>query len=266
MIESERHRLILAAVQEKPVVTVQQLVDLTASSEATIRRDISELHERKKLQRVRGGAEALQPAQEVLEGRAFSISETLHVERKRAIAREAVALCADGDPVIINGGTTTFQMVHFMTTMKLTVLSNSFPIIEHLTKNSRNTVMLPGGTIYREQAVVVSSYDDNVITNFFARRMFMGAHGVGPQGIMESDPLLIQAERKLIEQSEELVILVDSSKFNQRSGLILTGLSRVGMVITDDGVDPRNVKMLEEAGVKVKIAEILGSTRSAGRA
>jgi DeoR family transcriptional regulator, ulaG and ulaABCDEF operon transcriptional repressor len=266
MIESERHRLILAAVQEKPVVTVQQLVDLTSSSEATIRRDISELDERKKLRRVRGGAESLYSPQEVLEGRAFSISETLHVERKRAIAREAVALCADGDPVIINGGTTTFQMVHFMTMMRLTVLSNSFPIIEHLMKNSRNSVMIPGGTIYREQAVVVSPFDDNVVNNFYARRMFMGAHGVGRQGIMESDPLLIQAERKLIEQSEELVILVDSSKFNQRSGLILTGLSRVGMVITDDGVEPRQVEMLEEAGVVVKIAEILGSTRSAGRA
>ncbi len=267
MIESERHRLILAAVQDKPVVTVQQLVDITASSEATIRRDISELHERKKLRRVRGGAEALFPSTpEVMEGRPFSISETLHVERKRAIAREAVALCADGDSIIMNAGTTTFQMVHFMASMRMNVLTNSFPIAEHLMKNSRNMLMLPGGTIYREQAAVVSPFDDNVVANFYARRMFIGASGVCPQGLMETDPLLIQAERRLIEQSEELVVLVDSSKFNQRAGLILTGLSRVSMLITDDGVESRHVDMIEEAGVKVKIAEILGSTRLAGRA
>ena len=44
MHEKERHRIILSAVQEKPVVTVQELVDLTDSSEATIRRDIAALH------------------------------------------------------------------------------------------------------------------------------------------------------------------------------------------------------------------------------
>ena len=58
MHEKERHRIILSAVQDKPVVTVQELVDLTDSSEATIRRDIAALHLQKKLRRVRGGAEA----------------------------------------------------------------------------------------------------------------------------------------------------------------------------------------------------------------
>ena len=56
MHEKERHRLILSAVQEKPVVTVQELVELTQSSEATIRRDIAALHVQKRLRRpgVRG--------------------------------------------------------------------------------------------------------------------------------------------------------------------------------------------------------------------
>ncbi|TIL95646.1 MAG: DeoR/GlpR transcriptional regulator, partial [Mesorhizobium sp.] len=54
MHEKERHRIILSAVQEKPVVTVQEMVDLTDSSEATIRRDIAALHVQKRLRRVRG--------------------------------------------------------------------------------------------------------------------------------------------------------------------------------------------------------------------
>lgn len=255
MHEKERHRIILSAVQEKPVATVQELVELTSSSEATIRRDIAALHVQKRLRRVRGGAEALNPPHIVgLAGRPFSVSETMHAVQKRAIAREAVSLCEDGEPIIINGGTTTYQMVHFLASRRMPIFTNSFPIAEHLLKHSRNTVMLSGGTIYREQNIILSPFENDVTRNFYARRMFMGAKGLGPLGLMEGDPLLIQAEQKLIDQAEELVVLIDSSKFRQRSSLILCGLSRISTVITDEGVEDREAGMLEAAGVTLVVA------------
>jgi DeoR family ulaG and ulaABCDEF operon transcriptional repressor len=255
MHEKERHRIILSAVQEKPVATVQELVELTGASEATIRRDIAALHVQKRLRRVRGGAEALTPPQFIgLAGRPFSVNETLHAAKKRAIAREAVELCADGEPIIINGGTTTFQMVHFLADRRMPILTNSFPIAEHLLRHSKNTVLLPGGTIYREQNIILSPFDNDVTRNFYARRMFMGAQGLAPLGLMEGDPLLIQAEQKLIDQAEELIVLVDSSKFRQRSSLILCPLSRISAVITDEGVEDREAKMLEAAGVRLIVA------------
>ena len=255
MHEKERHRIILSAVQEKPVVTVTELVDLTSSSEATIRRDIAALHVQKRLRRVRGGAEAITPPQFVgLAGRPFSVNETINTSKKRAIAREAVGLCKDGEPIIINGGTTTFQMVHFLAGRRMPIFTNSFPIAEHLLKHSKNTVMLSGGTIYREQNIILSPFDNDVTRNFYARRMFMGAQGLGPLGLMEGDPLLIQAEQKLIDQADELVVLVDSSKFRQRSSLILCGLSRISTVITDEGIEDREAKMLEAAGVALVVA------------
>ncbi len=256
MHEKERHRIILSAAQEKPVVTVAELVDLTESSEATIRRDIAALHVAKRLRRVRGGAEALSPPQFVgLAGRPFSVNQTMNARQKQAIAKAAVALCDDGDSVIINGGTTTFQMVHHLANRRLQVFTNSFPIAEHLLKHSKNTVMLSGGVIYREQNVILSPFENDVTRNFWARRMFMGAQGIGPLGLMEADPLLIQAEQKLIDQAEDLVVLVDSSKFKQRSSLILCGLKRISTVITDSGLQASDARMLEEAGVSVIIAD-----------
>lgn len=255
MHETERHRIILSAVQEKPVVTVQEMVDLTSSSEATIRRDIAALHVQKRLRRVRGGAEAISPPQVIgLAGRPFSVNETLNASQKRAIARAAVDLCKDGEPIIINGGTTTYQMVHFLAGRRMPILTNSFPIAEHLLRHSKNTVMLPGGTIYREQNIILSPFENDVTKNFYARRMFMGAQGIGPLGLMEGDPLLIQAEQKLIDQAEELVVLVDSTKFRQRSSLILCGLPRISMVITDEGIEDREAGMLEAAGVALVVA------------
>ena len=250
MHEKERHRIILSAVQEKPVVTVQELVDLTESSEATIRRDIAALHVQKRLRRVRGGAEAITPPQFIgLAGRPFSVNETLNAAEKRAIAtRGGGALRATASRSSSMAAPPPSRWCISWPAAACTVFTNSFPIAEHLLKHSKNTVMLSGGTIYREQNIILSPFDNDVTRNFYARRMFMGAQGLGPLGLMESDPLLIQAEQKLIDQADELVVLVDSSKFRQRSSLILCGLSRIATVITDDGIEDREAKMLEDAG------------------
>lgn len=256
MHEAERHRIILSAVSEKPVATVSELVDLTSSSEATIRRDIAALHLQKRLKRVRGGAEGLHPPEfPGLAGRPFAVNETLHAAEKRAIARAAVALCQDGESIILNGGTTVFQMVHGLAGRRMTVFTNSFPIAEHLVRHSKNFVMLSGGTVYREQGLILSPFDNDATRNFYAKRMFMGARGLGPLGLMEADPLLIQAESKLIDQAEELVVLVDSSKFRERSSLILCRLERIAVVITDDRIEDRDAAMVQGAGVRLIVAE-----------
>lgn len=255
MHETERHRVILAAVQSRPMATVSDLVELTGTSEATIRRDIAALHLEGKLRRLRGGAEAVNPPnQHSLVGRPFAFNETMHTPAKRAIAKEAVALCVDGEPIIINGGTTTFQMVFPLVNRRLQVFTNSFPIAEHLLHHSKNTVMVPGGTIYREQNVILSPFDNDVSRNFYARKMFMGAQGISSHGVMEADPLLIQAEQKLISQADELIILVDSSKFRIRSSLILCPLERIHTVVTDRGIRDEERRMLEAAGARVVIA------------
>ncbi|MDE3240832.1 MAG: DeoR/GlpR transcriptional regulator [Paracoccaceae bacterium] len=266
MHESERHRIILSAVQERPVATVLELVTLTGASEATIRRDIATLHVQKKLRRVRGGAEAVSPPQFVgLAGRPFSVNETINIAAKRAIARAAVELCSDGDPIIINGGTTTFQMVHPLSARRCQVFTNSFPIAEHLLKHSKNTVLLPGGAIYREQNIILSPFQDDGSRHFYARRMFMGVQGIGPLGLMEADPLLIQAEQKLIGQADDLVVLADSSKFRNRSSLVLCPLERVHTVITDDRIADREAQMLESADITL-ITVPIGAEEKKGAA
>ena len=267
MHESERHGIILSAVQERPVVTVAEFCALTGASEATIRRDIAALHMQRKLRRVRGGAEAIAPPPFLgLAGHPFAMNETLHIAQKRAIAAAAVDLCEDGEPIIINGGTTTFQMVHPLASRRLQVFTNSFPIAEHLLKHSKNTVMIAGGAIYREQKIILSPFQNDVTQNFYARRLFLGAHGIGRLGVMEADPLLIQAEEKLIGQADEVVVMVDSSKFRSRSSLVLCRLERIDVLITDEGIDDAAAAMLEGAGVRLIVAGPLAQTREEDRA
>lgn len=255
MHESERHRIILSAIQEKPVVTVQDIAELTDASEATIRRDIASLHVQGKLRRVRGGAEAVHPPQlGNLAARPFRVSESVNIDKKRSIARKAVDLCEEGDAIIINGGTTTFQMVHYMSTRRLQVMTNSFAIAEHLVKHSKCNVSVPGGAIYRDQSLILSPFENDAIRNFYARRIFIGAQGVGALGIMESDALVIQSEQKLMRQAEELIVMIDSSKFRKRSSLILCPLENVSTIITDEGITDEAARMVEAAGVTLIVA------------
>lgn len=263
MHERERQRIILSAVQEKPVITVADVVALTDASEATVRRDIAALHLEGRLKRVRGGAEALQPLRQgTLAGRPFAVNATRDLIQKRAIARAAVALCSDGDDVIINGGTTTFQMVHLLATRHLKIFTNSFPIAAHLLANSKNELVLPGGSIYREQDIILSPFENDVTRHFCASRMFTGAYGIGRLGAMEADPLLIQSEQRLIRQADELVVLVDASKFDRRSSLLMCALERIDILITDDRVTDAAVSLLEAAQIRVIVADARDEERS----
>ena len=145
-------------------------------------------------------------------------------------------------------------MVHYLAPMRLQVMTNSFPIAEHLIKHSNCTVMLPAGAVYREQNIILSPFDSDGTGHFYARRFFMGARGVSPLGIMESDSLIIQSEQRLMRQADELIVLVDSSKFKTRSSLILCPLERVSTIITDDGIDERDRRMVETAGIGLIVA------------
>ena len=256
MHEAERHRIILATVQSRPMASVADLVEMTGTSEATIRRDIAALHVRGELRRVRGGAEAVNPpAQGGLVGRPFSVNETINIAQKRAIARAAAEMCRDGEPIIINAGTTTYQMVPHLASKRLSVFTNSFAIAEYLIHNSRNSVVIPGGTIYREQNVILSPFGGVVASHFFARRMFIGCQGLSRHGLMEADPMVVQSELALIGQADELVVLADSSKFTARSSIILCGLDRIATVITDSGVRDEDRQMLETAGISLVVVE-----------
>lgn len=255
MHENERHLIILSVLRDKPVATVRELVEITNSSEATIRRDISTLHARKKLRKIRGGVEALHPPTIGLAGRPYDYNSSVNINKKRAIAQRAVELCEDNDDIIINGGTTTFQMVHYLTTRRMQVFTNSFPIADHLLHHSKNTVVMPGGTIYREQNIILSPFENDGSKHFSARRMFMGAQGISERGIMEADPLVVQAEEKLINQADELVVLIDSTKFERRTSMVVCPLSRVTTVITDDNLSAEDRAMLEQSGVEMIIVK-----------
>jgi DeoR family ulaG and ulaABCDEF operon transcriptional repressor len=261
--ERERWQVIKTLLRERSLVRIADACRATGASEASVRRDFARLARQGLATRVRGGLEALlsgatQVQNDVvsLATRPFDVSQTLNIDAKRAIARAAVALCTDGETIVINGGTTTYQMGDYLRERRLKVLTNSYPLAEILIHHSKCRVALPGGEVYREQGVIVSPFEEDAIQHYSAARMFMSAISIGPLGVIEGDPLLARAESKLLKRADKLIVLADSSKFISRGSLVVCPLSRVHILITDSGAPGADLDMLRQHGVQVVVVDL----------
>lgn len=244
--------MILKLLQERSVVSVPQLVEMFSVSEATARRDIAAMADGGKLRRVWGGAESLTPHHEThLAGLPFAMSLGIAAAQKSAIACAGAALIEDGESIIINGGTTTYALVEHLADRQLDILTNSLPIVSKLLTSGRNRVTMPGGTLYREQNIVLSPYENDAIGHFWGHKLFTGCHGLNRFGLMETDPLLVQAGLKLLGRAEQLIVLADSRKLRQRSSMVVAGLEHIHSFITDTGASEEELEPLRNAGIRV---------------
>jgi DeoR family ulaG and ulaABCDEF operon transcriptional repressor len=71
---------------------------------------------------------------------------------------------------------------------------------------------------------------------------------------MQADVILVAAERRLIDRAEQVILLVDSSKFASSSGAIVCGLDEVDVLVTDAGIPPAMAAMVKAAGVELVVA------------
>ena len=146
------------------------------------------------------------------------------------------------------------QMCRHLSGRDLQVFTNSLHIVRALLPQPSTRILVPGGSVFREQDIILSAVGDETMPKFHAPQFFMGATSVGRQGIMQPDVILVAAERRLIDRADELVVLVDHTKFHGPSGNVVCGLDEVAVVVTDAGVDDKDVAMLEAAGTRVVIA------------
>lgn len=261
MHAAEREQMILDSLGESGFVSFRDLEARVAASPATIRRDLDRLEEAGVITRVRGGAKrvggragASAAAEEGLSGVPFHENIGRNRAAKEAIGRAAAALCIPGEGVMIDGGSTTLQMCPHLDGLSLQVLTNSLHIVSALLPQPTTRILVPSGQVFREQNIVLSAAGDDGMPRFHAPKLFMGAASMGPAGLMQADVILVAAERRLIERADEIIVLVDSSKFSGPSGNVVCSLDEIDIVVTDSAIEPRHVAMMEAAGIRVVIA------------
>jgi DeoR family ulaG and ulaABCDEF operon transcriptional repressor len=254
MNNQDRHKRLLRLLAQHGAATVADLAQWLGVSPSTIRRDLRMLDLAGQIERTHGGGQRVDARRAAtLKGGGFLDSVQRHPERKRAIARHAASMCADGETILIGGGTTVCGMTDFLEDRCMRILTNSFEVARVLLGTSDNEVILSGGKIYADEKLILSPFDSEAIQYCYADKLFMGAHGLSALGVMEADPLLVQAGRRLINQAQQIIVLADSSKFANKGGMFLCGLERVSCVVTDSGIPDHAVRMLKQAGIQVEV-------------
>lgn len=257
MHERERWQLILGQVRQRGVTRVRDLVKATGASSATIRRDLTKLMEMGQVNRIHGGIEMRQLAEQPhLATRAFGVSQNINVTKKRAVAAAAAQMCNDGESIILNAGSTMWYMAEFLRQKQLQILTNSFPIAQEMIATSNNRIVLAGGEVYREQGIILSPFDEDAIQQFTASKMFMSCSSITAMGIIEGDPLVARSESKLLSRADKLIIVADSSKFEPRGSMVVCRFSRVHTLITDEDAPADFLKHIRDQGVEVVIAQV----------
>ncbi|KQV70447.1 DeoR/GlpR family DNA-binding transcription regulator [Rhizobium sp. Root1220] len=255
MNDSERHKFITDLLRDTPFASVRDLQDRLGVSPATIRRDIDKLHETGKAKKVYGGISASEVSGR-LSARPYDENRDIAVEAKRAIAQRAASLVRDGDSIIVHAGSTCFQLGALLAHRNLRIYTNSMPLAAHLGEHGTCHLSVAGGQLYREPGII---HDPSAGTpDYFASRFFVGTQGIGVQGLLESHPLLVKAIGELSACADEIVLLADSRKFSIQPRNIVLPLSRVGTIVTDDGLSDTNARMLEDAGINILVASLGG--------
>ncbi len=261
MHSAQREKVILDLLRQNGFVSFRDLDRQLDASQATLRRDLVRLAKEGQIARVRGGAKLLDPEEagakavsDHLSGVPFHENIKKMRLEKQAIGKTAAGLCEQGSAVMIDGGSTTLQMCQHLQGKGLQVLTNSLHIVAALLPQSDARVHVPGGTVFQEQNIILSVANDDLMPSIHAPQLFLGAAAVGKRGIMQADHILVEAERRLIDRAEEVILLVDHSKFRSSTGNVVTDLSQIDKVVTDDGIDQAHIDMLETAGVELIIA------------
>lgn len=260
MHAAEREEIILNLMAKKGFVSFRDLESLLDGSPATIRRDLERLASEGRIERVRGGARTVAAASgstvEVpprLAGVPFHENIGRNRSQKEAIGRAAASLCEAGEGVMIDGGSTTLQMCPHLAGLNLSVLTNSLHIVSALMNQVGTRVLVPSGTVFPEQSIILPPFGEDGMPQFHAPRLFMGGASIGPLGLMQADTLLCAAERRLIERAHEIVVLADSTKFASQFGNAVCALSDIDVLVTDAAITPSAKTMCEDAGIKVLI-------------
>ncbi|MEF1256914.1 MULTISPECIES: HTH-type transcriptional regulator UlaR [unclassified Vibrio] len=248
MNEVQRHNGILSLLEENHTINVSHIINSFNVSPATARRDISKLDELGKLRKIRNGAERIENQKK--KWSPLNINSTDHYEEKSLIALRAAELCDSGDSVVINCGSTAFLLGQKLCGKDVQIVTNYFPLASYLINEDHEDVIIIGGQYNKAQNIFLNPAPDS-LGSYAGNWMFTSGKGLTDAGLYKADMLTAVAEQQMLEQIDKLVVVVDSSKVGQRTGMLFCPASKIDIVITGKDANPDVVKAIEARGTQV---------------
>ena len=234
MLKTKRIERIQDYIFEHQTVSLDELTTVFNVSKNTIRRDVQELVERGKIKKVYGGVAVndVNDAHAPLES--FNKRQTRNQEQKEIIAKAAADLVEDGDIIYIDSGTTTLEMVEYLQTKQVTVITNNLDFITHSLPYSNLNVISTGGVVNRETKSFVSFKNTDLLKAYNINKAFMASTGISIEnGVTHSSPLESEIKQAVVKRSSKVYLMVDQHKFDKYALITYCGLNEIDYIITD---------------------------------
>ncbi len=237
----------------KGTASMTELQEHFGISINTVRRDTAELIRRGTAEKVYGGVRAR------LKGQALTPYDKRRLtgeETKRSIGRAAAALVNDGDVIFVDSGTTTLQMIDFLSGKKdITLITHSLGAIERAVPNEDIRVIVLPGTLRRETYSVTGSDVVRVIRKYNIRTAFIAATGVSAHGATNSSAQEFDIKQAAVEDSEQVCLMADHTKFGVTGMMTFAPLESFDIIVTDRKPDKEYAELFRSRNIRVIVTE-----------
>lgn len=251
---TERHQVILNKLAESGHVNVQDLSIQMKVSDVTIRKDLKLLEDKNLLFRTHGGASQTNP---YTNDKPVAEKERLNAEEKRSIAKTAAAMIGHNDSIIIGSGTSMLALARAIHPEgHLTVITSALNVALELSHHLNVEILQLGGQLRQNSSSVMGPYAEQILNDVSCSILFLGVDGIDLEtGLTTTSLMEARLNQRMIDAAQVTIVLADSSKFGKRGlGKICT-LDQIQHIITDSGISPELVKLIEEKGVSVTVAD-----------
>lgn len=240
-------------IMEHDLVSMEELRGVFGISMNTVRLDVTELVNKGVIRKVYGGVCSNQKGNLI----PFEERQARNIQGKIAAGKAAAKLVKDGDIIYIDSGTTTMYVIDYLgEANNVTVLTNNLNAINRaVPMGSVNVISLPG-TLERKTNSFVSADTVRTLEKYNIKKAFMASSGISESGMVtNASPLEYEIKKAAIENSDEIYLLIDSSKYGKSAMLTYANISEMSKVIVDDNAEEGLLALCERKNVEVILAK-----------
>ena len=252
MLRAERIDRIIGILEEKGVVSVNDLSRHFGVTTMTIRRDLDELDSRGNYQRTHGGAIFCMHAEKENEIPTLDRMK-LFINEKIAVAKKAASMIGPEETIFLGSGTTTLCLAKELQNRKdISVVTNSLMIINELATNSQIDLMLVGGFLRRAEFSLIGNFATDMIANLHVDKVFIGMRGIHARfGLTSNHPQEIMTDRAILSMSDNIIVLADHTKIGHVAASRTDYITAAKTIITTDNASREIVDAIIKKGVQV---------------
>ncbi|MDO4272633.1 MAG: DeoR/GlpR family DNA-binding transcription regulator [Eubacteriales bacterium] len=242
-VENRRKR-ILEQIKETPGIRVDELAEMFEVSAITIRRDLQYLEDQKKLVRFYGGAT-------INEQNADQDMDEVQLYRM-LIAKYAATLVEDGDSLFINTSSNALQMLQYVTSKNVTVITNNGRAVYGEQSPGVN-VILTGGELRYPKEAMVGEFAERNLQKVYAKKAFVGCSGISVEcGVTTEIANEVNLNELMLRRATKTAyILADHTKIGHNSSFRTCRIERVTHLITDEKAPADIIGAMREMGIHV---------------